>query len=157
MAYFFGKGANTGFDWGRKRDRGGTGEDDLLGMGQPPFTPTLTPGSVTPFVPVVAETPAADEGVGGYDELLDMLFGKGFETIRGIGGRSRESVYDALAREGMLGTGAMKGVASDVAWQTERGITDLIRNMAQMRSQDEQEAMNLMLTYFGMGQQGWGG
>ena len=176
MAYYFGKGANAGFDWGRKKDRDGAGEradepsplDPRLA--EPSFFPSVTPGIVTPSLPspltpsvvspVVTPSPAPGiegEGVGGYDALLDMLFGKEFETIRGIGGRSRESVYDALAREGMLGTGAMKGVASDVAWQTERGVTDLIRNMAQMRKQEEDEAMNLMLTYMAMMQQGWQG
>lgn len=165
-AYYFGKGANAGFDWGRKKDRDGAGEgmDEPLDprWAEPSFMPSVTPSIVAPVVTPSVVTPSPvpgveGEGTGGYDALLDMLFGKGFETIRGIGGRSRESVYDALAREGMLGTGAMKGVASDVAWQTERGITDLIRNMAKMRSEEEDEAMNLMLTFMALQQQGWQG
>ncbi len=90
------------------------------------------------------------------DELMASLFGEGFETIRGVGGRSREAVYDMLARQGLLGTGAATDVAKEMAWTTERGITDLIREMGQMRADKEQEAMQMLLAFFGMESQAWG-
>ncbi len=90
------------------------------------------------------------------DELMSSLFGKGFETIRGVGGRSQEAVYDMLARQGLLGTGAAKDVAGEMAWQTERGITDLVREMGQMRADKESEAMNMLMAYLGMMSQSWG-
>lgn len=173
MAYYFGKGTNAGFDWGRK-GRGVYG-DDFPGLMEQEVMPGMNVPGVIPSVPIIQpavapvvapqpslfQTPVMPEAgppeEGGFDALMDMMFGKGFETVRGIGERGRESVYDMMAREGLLGTGAAKGTAQDIAWQTERGITDLIRNMAQMRSQEEKEAMNLMLTYFAMMQQGWQG
>ena len=90
------------------------------------------------------------------DELMASLFGEGFETIRGVGGRSQEAVYDLLARQGLLGTGAATDVGKEMAWQTERGITDLIREMGQWRAGKEQEAMNMLLSFFGMESQAWG-
>ena len=165
MAYFFGKGTNANFDLDNLSGLSESQLFDTFGLtGGQTFNPAArTPipfgaTRVQPRGPIeggqVAATPAT---TGGYDALIDALFGTGFETIRGIGGRSRESVYDMLAREGLLGTGAAKGVAQDIAWQTERGITDLITNLAQMRSQEEQDAMNLMLTYLSMMSQGWRG
>ena len=171
MAYFFGKGTNAGFDWGKRgREIAEPGTMDMPvggvtpGMNIPGLTPMATP-VVAPLVapqPSLFQTPVIPEAgppeePGGFDALMDMMFGKGFEQVRGIGERGRESVYDMMAREGLLGTGAAKGTAQDIAWQTERGITDLIRNMAEMRSKEEKEAMNLMLTYMAMMQQGWQG
>ena len=107
--------------------------------GEPPFEPVTEPGIETP----TTEEPSSDW----IDNLMSGLFGKGFETVRGIGGRSREGVFDMLGREGLLGTGAAKGVAEDVAWQTERGITDLIRWGEQWKYQQEQDTMNQLLQY----------
>ena len=146
MAYFFGKGSPRGFDWGRKPLEG-MGEGELLDWfgGMEPRQPPIPaiPGVTSPGISTVTPSPApgiAGEGVGGYDALLDMLFGKGFETIRGIGERGRESLmYDTLAREGLLGTGAVADIGKEMAWGTERGIADLIRSMAEMRAGEEQE------------------
>jgi len=104
----------------------------------------------TPFEPIETEVPAepvTGAGTDWLDDLIAGMFGKGFETVRGVGGRTRESVFDALAREGLLGTGATRGVAQDVAWQTERGISDLMRGAEQWKYQQEQETMNQLLQY----------
>ncbi|MCK4823714.1 hypothetical protein KA005_48625 [bacterium] len=175
-AYFFGKGTNAGFDWGKRgREIAGPGTMDMpagggfpgaSGLNVPGLTPVMPAATpvVAPLVapqPSVFQTPVIPEAgppsSDWIDNLVASMFGKGFETVRGIGERGRESVYDMMAREGLLGTGAAKGTAQDIAWQTERGITDLIREMAQMRSQEEKEAMNLMLTYMTMLQSGWQG
>ena len=107
--------------------------------GEPPFEPVPDPGAVTPTAP--------EAGTDWLENLMSGLFGKGFETVRGIGGRTRESVFDTLARQGLMGTGAAKGVSEDIAWQTERGITDLMRWGEQWKYQQEQESMNQMLQY----------
>ena len=129
-------------------------------------------GDVTPYTPGVAAPTVATERVSGeqaiarpeeaevgggsyVDELMSAIFGEGFENIRGVGGRSREAVYDTLAREGLLGTGASQDVAKEMAWQTERGITDLTRDMTQMRADKEAEAMNMIMTWLGMNMQSW--
>lgn len=125
-------------------------------MGEPTiYTPGLGPG---PREPTPGLHPPEDigEGESYVDELMASLFGEGFETIRGVGGRSQEAVYDLLARQGLLGTGAATDVGKEMAWQTERGITDLIREMGKMRSDKEQEAMNMLLSFFGMESQAWG-
>lgn len=116
-----------------------------------------TPGTITgpvtdpdatvepPFDPYgTAETQPATNFL---DDLIAGMFGKGFEDVRGVGGRTRESTFDALARQGLMGTGAATGVAQDVAWQTERGISDLMRGAEQWKYQQEQETMNQLLQY----------
>ena len=107
--------------------------------GEPPFEPVEDPNAVTPAEPEV--------GTNFLDDLIAGMFGKGFETVRGVGGRTRESVFDTLARQGLMGTGAAKGVSEDIAWQTERGISDLMRGAEQWKYQQEQESMNQMLQY----------
>ena len=109
-----------------------------------PVTPPIT-GEEIPFDPYgTAET---QPGTDWIDKLIAGMFGKGFEDVRGVGARTRESTFDALAREGLLGTGATKGVAQDIAWQTERGISDLTRWSEMWKYQQEQESMNQMLQY----------
>lgn len=116
--------------------------------GQISEEPVILPGEETLIEPTV-EPKAETDWV---DELMAGLFGKGFETVRGIGGRTREGVFDMLARQGLMGTGAAKGVAGDIAWQTERGITDLMRWGEQWKYGQEQDVMNQILQYFfGMG------
>lgn len=150
---------------GRGRERPGTRREQpgvMPGLGPgPESVRKIDPGEVTPYTdpsgrgaPGLPEEEAQPESY--VDDLMASLFGKGFETIRGIGGRSQEAVYDQLARQGLLGTGAATDVAREMAWQTERGITDLIRSMGEMRADKEQEAMNMLLQLFGMQSQAWG-
>lgn len=122
---------------------------------EPPFRPVTEPGTAfgAPVTEPGIEAPV-EEGAGEnwIDKLIAGMFGKDFETIRGIGGRTREATFDVLARQGLMGTGAAKGVGEDIAWQTERGISDLMRWSEMWKYQQEQEAMNQMLQYFfGMG------
>ena len=112
----------------------------------PVVEPGIEPGIETPPEPV------AGTDTGWIDNLMTGIFGKEFETLRGIGGRTRESVFDTLARQGLMGTGAAKGVAEDIAWQTERGISDVMRWGEMWKYQQEQDVMNQILQYFfGMG------
>jgi len=114
------------------------------------ITGPVTPPGTEPGI----ETPAAEEptSTDWIDNLIAGMFGKGFEDVRGIGGRTRESVFDTLAREGLMGTGAARGVSEDIAWQTERGISDLMRWSEMWKYQQEQDVMNQILQYFfGMG------
>lgn len=104
--------------------------------------PVIEPGIETPTEPV------AGADTDWIDNLMTGIFGKEFETLRGIGGRTRESVFDTLARQGLMGTGAAKGVAEDIAWQTERGISDVMRWGEMWKYQQEQDVMNQMLQYF---------
>jgi len=112
-------------------------------------TPAGTEEQLLPFAPVTEEPDY-------LDNLIAGMFGKGFETVRGIGGRTREATFDALARQGLLGTGAATGVAQDIAWQTERGISDLLREVEEMRYGREQESMNMLLQYLFNMLGGWG-
>jgi hypothetical protein len=107
-----------------------------------PFEPIKPPGGSAGETPT---TPGTDTNF--LDDLIAGMFGKGFETVRGVGGRTRESVFDALARQGLMGTGAAKGVAQDIAWESERGISDLMRQAEMWKYQQEQEAMNQFLQY----------
>lgn len=127
------------------------GETTVLGDVTGPGTIT---GPVIP--PVVADedrpfnpygTAETQPGTNFLDDLIASMFGKGFEDVRGVGGRTREATFDMLAREGLLGTGAAVGKAQDVAWQTERGISDLMRGAEQWKYQQEQETMNQLLQY----------
>lgn len=66
----------------------------------------------------------------GYsDAILRSIFGEGFEGIRGMGGRTREEMMDFLASQGLVGTGAGKGMAETQAWQTEKMLGDLRRDV----------------------------
>ncbi|GAH85564.1 unnamed protein product [marine sediment metagenome] len=140
---------DPGFDYqgcvdgcaGMRVQPGETSIDRGIGIPEPPipFKPIVDPDVVTP-----TEEPTSSDWI---DNLIAGMFGKGFETVRGIGGRTRESVFDTLAREGLMGTGAARGVSEDIAWQTERGISDLMRGVEQWKYQQEQESMNQMLQY----------
>jgi len=134
----------------RAQPAGGITRDQLtapevsIPPGEPPLEPVTEPG---------IETPAEAEPTSDWiDKLIAGMFGKEFETVRGVGGRTREATFDMLARQGLLGTGAAKGVAGDIAWQTERGISDLMRWSEMWKYQQEQDVMNQIMQYFfGMG------
>jgi len=67
----------------------------------------------------------------GYsDAVMRAMFGRDFERLRGVGGRGREEMINLLSREGLLGTGAARDIGEAQAWQTERGIGDLMRDLA---------------------------
>lgn len=167
MPYFLGKNTNAPLDRGRfSLDMGELDKLHETPVGRSTSRP-IAPIDFKPYTPPRERVPVAEmiaqpeggadlQGESYVDELMASLFGEGFETIRGIGGRSREGVYDLLAREGLLGTGAAKDVASEMAWQTEQGISNLIRDMGKMRADKESEAMNMIMTWLGMTSNAWG-
>lgn len=157
MAYFFGKGARTPVLEEFLKRQQSVSQPSALPLTQPQpaplmpaATPLATPVATPAATPVVPE-PATTQG-SYIDELMSAVFGSEFENIRGLGGRTRESMFDFLAREGLLGTGAARDIAQETAWQTEKGITDLTRQMMQWREAEEQEAFGQLLQYlFGIG------
>lgn len=66
----------------------------------------------------------------GYsDAVMRQMFGRDFERIRETGRRRGEEEMALARREGLAGTGAMRGAASDIAWQTEQDVTNLMRDL----------------------------
>ena len=158
MAYYLGKGLDRPvdrdvFDLFRRRREPFDREEERRYI--PPEEKIVKPPPVPPVTPTeetVAETPPENYA----DELLRSMFGAGFEDImRGRGTRQTESMYDMLAREGLLGTGAAKGIGQEQAWETERGITDLLRGIEQVRYEREQDAINRLLSLFFNLMGGW--
>lgn len=76
------------------------------------------------------------------DAVLRGIFGRDFEKVRGVGGREREQMYDLMAREGLLGTGAVQDIAGERAWATERNIGNIMRDLA--ISQEEKIKQDLL-------------
>lgn len=171
-AYFLGKGMNANMDDLFPRGRGSKGEclrkcreqlaldpgfdynGCIEGCGGMRIKPgeTTTPGTVEEIEEitepeVIEPTIEPKVEANWLDDLIAGIFGKEFETIRGVGGRTREATFDVLARQGLLGTGATRGVAQDIAWQTERGISDLLRDVEQIKYGREQESLNMLLQY----------
>lgn len=125
---------------------------------KPPPKPPEEPPAEPPIEEPPEEPPEEEKPspTGYIDKLIEAMFGRGFERVRGIGGRTRESVFDMLAREGLLGTGAARGVAGDIAWQTERGISDLMRGTEEMKYMHEQDTMNMLLQWLFSMTGAWG-
>lgn len=91
----------------------------------------------------------------GYtDEAIQAMFGKNFENIRDVGSRTAETGLSALQREGLMGTGASQDLASEAAWGTEKGISDLTRDLLVM---DEEKKKQDLLDYTGAAQNIFGG
>ena len=66
----------------------------------------------------------------GYsDAVMRAMFGRDFERVRERGGRRAEEEMALARREGLAGTGAMRGLTSDIAWQTEQDVTNLMRDL----------------------------
>lgn len=86
----------------------------------------------------------------GYSqEAMDAMFGRGFEKVRGQAGATRETIQDVLSRSGFLGTGAETSKMAESAWETERGISDLQRDL--MIKGEEQRKKDL-LSHTGLAQ-----
>jgi len=66
---------------------------------------------------------------GWTQEALDAMFGRGFEKVRGLAAPTREAEMVTMARQGLLGTGTEAERMSDIAWGTERGVSDLMRDL----------------------------
>jgi hypothetical protein len=66
----------------------------------------------------------------GYSQdAMDKMFGLGFENVRATERPAREQLLSNLSRTGMSGTGTAAGQLGDLAWNTEKGISDLARNL----------------------------
>ena len=85
--------------------------------------------------------------LGFTDEMINAMYGKNFETLAGRQGAQREALTQGLGREGMLGTGAGRKALADVGWQTEKSISDTIRDIF---IQSEQQKKQDLLNYSGM-------
>jgi len=67
----------------------------------------------------------------GYsDPMMSKMFGRDFDVLRQQGANRTSEAENFLSSQGLLGTGAAKDVMGDTAWQTERGIGDLMRDLA---------------------------
>jgi len=66
----------------------------------------------------------------GFDQgTMDRMFGLGSDALRRQGKISQNAVMDALSSQGLLNTGAAPERLGDVAWNTEQGISDLMREL----------------------------
>ena len=66
----------------------------------------------------------------GYtDAVMSAMFGPEFEKVRNLEHATRESTMGVLGRQGQLGTGAGNKAMIQTGWNTERGISDLMRNL----------------------------
>jgi len=67
--------------------------------------------------------------VGYTKDMINSMYGKNFETLRGREAAQREGATRLLSREGALGTGEGREVLSDVAWNTEDAIANALRDI----------------------------
>ena len=160
MAYYLGKGINRPMDsdifnlFRKTRQAAEVPENPLSIPATPATVPAVPEPIPKPTPETGGETPTGTENYA--DALLKSMFGMGFEDVmRGRGAGARESVYDMLAREGLLGTGAVKGVGQEMAWQTERGVADVLRGIEQVKYEREQDAVNRLLSLFFNLMGGW--
>jgi hypothetical protein len=66
----------------------------------------------------------------GYSqESIDRMFGRDFETVRGVGSRTIEDLLSLAGREGLVGTQATRDLGQQSAWQTERSIGQIIEDL----------------------------
>ena len=96
----------------------------------------------------------------GYsDQAMAGMFGPGFENIRGEQGATRQSILQNLSDVGMLGTGVGGEAINKTAWEGEKKITDLLRDLF---VKNEEKKLTDLMTYtggakdiFGAGQGFW--
>jgi len=79
---------------------------------------------------------------------MDQMFGKGFENIRNLGGPARQQQEAQLQSEGLLGTGASRALGRESAWEAERQVGDVIRDLFVM---NEEKKKRDLLDYAGAG------
>lgn len=74
----------------------------------------------------------------GYsDAILNLMFGKNFEKIRGLETGTRESVLGNLSREGYLGTPTAQRMLGQTAWGTESNVANVRRDIATLQADRE--------------------
>ena len=79
---------------------------------------------------------------------MDQMFGKGFENIRSLSGPARQQQEAQLQSEGLLGTGASRALGRESAWEAERQVGDVIRDLFVM---NEEKKKRDLLDYAGAG------
>ena len=88
-------------------------------------------------------------------EMMASWFGRDFSKIRGMETPYREDLLRTLGREGMLGTGEALTTMGKSAWDVERSISDLTRDLfmagEEKKKQDLLDYTNLAQTLFGQG------
>jgi hypothetical protein len=82
-------------------------------------------------------------------------FGRDFEKLRAGEAGTKRDLTSALSRQGMLGTGTALQALGDLGWQTERGVSDVqrdvyLQNELQKRK-DLTDYTTLANTLFGTG------
>jgi hypothetical protein len=92
----------------------------------------------------------------GYSQsALDARFGKGYENIRNLANLARGQTTSALQREGMLGTGAGQAALRQIPWQTEKNVSDTIRDVflgnEDQKRKDLEAFTNIASGLFGQG------
>lgn len=92
-------------------------------------------------------------------EMIQKMYGRDFETIRGREGAQREAMTGLLGREGMIGTGAGRQAMSDIGWGTERNISDTLRDLfiagEEKKKQDILDYTGMAQDLFAGGQNYW--
>jgi hypothetical protein len=92
----------------------------------------------------------------GYSQsALEAQFGKGYENIRNLANLTRETTETGLQREGMLGTGAGQAALRQIPWQTEKNVSDTIRDVflgnEEQKRKDLEAFTNIASGLFGQG------
>jgi hypothetical protein len=92
----------------------------------------------------------------GYSQsALEAQFGKGYENIRNLGTLTRQQTEAGLQKEGMLGTGAGQAALRQIPWQTEKNISDVVRDVflgnEEQKRKDLEAFTNISSGLFGQG------
>jgi hypothetical protein len=92
----------------------------------------------------------------GYSQsAMDAQFGKGYENIRNLGTAARGQAVSGLQREGMLGTGAGQAALRQIPWQTEKNVSDVVRDVflgnEEQKRKDLESFTNISSGLFGQG------
>jgi len=92
----------------------------------------------------------------GYSQsALEAMFGKNYENIRNLGTLTRQQTESGLQREGMLGTGAGQAALRQIPWQTEKNVSDVVRDVflgnEDQKRKDLEAFTNMASGLFGQG------
>ncbi len=93
---------------------------------------------------------------GGYSqEAMDYMYGRNFEKIRGQEEGAREAARRNLQSAGMLGGGEATKALGDISWNTEQGVSDIMRQLfvgnEEKKKQDLIDYTTLANSLFGTG------
>lgn len=83
------------------------------------------------------------------EEAMSNIFGRNFETIRGLGDVTREQQLRGLGSQGLRGTPAEFGVARQTAEGTETNVSNIVRDLFLL---NEQQKRSDLLDFTSAGQ-----